>query len=313
MMQNHPASSGSPKNASPGQGGECLNRHQVLIIEDDRDTAELFSSVLELVGYQCEVALTARTALARMAATVPDLILLDMHLGIEIGGEDILYQIRSNPRFDNTRVIVVTAHSSNADVVSELSDLVLLKPVDVTQLQTLVERISSSDTSVQPIPFRDPITRLFNEAFYDTRLELAFERSRRRSDFLYAALVLQIQLSGYDVEELDSVVSSSILKETAERLRTSLRPMDTIARFAGWKFATLHEELKDTQDAQVIITRILGRLLEPYRVGDDEYSLEVIFGVGVSNPRYKQAGDVLEAAERSLAEALEREIKHTRS
>jgi CheY-like chemotaxis protein len=154
-----------------------LDRRQVLIIDDDKETAELFSTVLGLIGYQCEVALTARTALARMAATVPDLILLDMHLGIEIGGEDILYQIRSNPRFDNTRVIVVTAHSSNADVVSELSDLVLLKPVDVNQLQTLVARISSSDLSVHPIPFRDPITRLFNEAFYDTRLELAFERS----------------------------------------------------------------------------------------------------------------------------------------
>jgi PleD family two-component response regulator len=290
-----------------------LNRRRVLIIDDDRETADLFSTVLGMVGYQCEVALTARTALARMAATVPDLILLDMHLGIEIGGEDILYQIRSNPRFDNTRVIVVTAHSSNANIVSELSDLVLLKPVDVNQLQTLVARIDSSDSGVQPIPFRDPITRMFNEAFYDTRLELAFERSRRRSDFLYAALVLQLQMTGVDVEELDSVVSSSILQEAADRLRSSLRPMDTIARFAGWKFATLHEELKDTQDAQVIITRILGRLLEPYSVGEDEYRLEVFFGVGLNNPRYKQAGDVLAAAERSLAEALEREVKHAGS
>ena len=287
-----------------------MNRRQVLIIEDDKETADLFSTVLELVGYHCEVALTARTALSRMAATVPDLILLDMHLGIEIGGEDILYQIRSNPRFDNTKVIVVTAYSSNAKVVSELSDLVLLKPVDVNQLQTLAARIGSSDTSVQPIPFRDPITRMFNEAFYDTRLELAFERARRRSDFLYAALVLQLTIPGVEVEELDSVVSSTILQEAADRLRSSLRPMDTIARFAGWKFATLHEELKDTQDAQVIMTRILGRLVEPYTVDENEYQVEVFFGVGLSNPRYKQAGEILQGAERSLAEALEREIKH---
>lgn len=288
-----------------------MDRRQVLIIEDDKETAGLFSTVLGLIGYQCEVALTARTALARMAATVPDLILLDMHLGIEIGGEDILYQIRSNPRFDNTRVIVITAHSSNADLVSELSDLVLLKPVDVSQLQTLVERISSSDPSIQPIPFRDPITRLFNEAFYDTRLELAFERSRRRTDFMYAALVLQLQLRGSELDNLDPLISSSILQEAANRLRSSLRPMDTIARFTGWKFATLHEELKDTQDAQVILTRILGRLLEPYRVGENEYRVEVFFGVGLNNPRYKLAGEVLSAAERSLGEALEREIKHT--
>ncbi len=288
-----------------------MDRRQVLIIEDDKETADLFSTVLSMVGYQCEIALTARTALSRIAATVPDLILLDMHLGIEIGGEDILYQIRSNSRFDNTRVIVVTAHSSNADIVSELSDLVLLKPVDVNQLQTLAARIGSSDSGVRPIPFRDPITRLFNEAFYDTRLELAYERARRRADFLYASLVLQLQLREYEEQELDPVVSSSILQQASDRLRSSLRPMDTIARFSGWKFATLHEELRDTQDAQVIITRILGRLLEPYRVGEDEYRVEVFFGVGLNNPRYKLARDVLSAAERSLGEALEREVKHT--
>ncbi len=288
-----------------------MNWRQVLIIDDDKETAELFSTVLGIVGYRCDVALTARTALARLATGVPDLILLDMRLGVEIGGEDILYQIRSNPRFDRTKVIVVTAHSSNAEIVNELSDLVLLKPVDVSQLQTLVERIDSTESDVQPIPFRDPVTRMFNEAFYDTRLELAFERARRRTDFLYAALVLQLSVTGHEVEELEPVVAASILQQAADRLRASLRPMDTIARFAGWKFATLHEELKDTQDAQVIITRILGQLLEPYQFDGDQYRVEVFFGVGVNNPRYRQAGDVLAAAERSLAEALERQVKHT--
>ncbi len=56
----------------------------VPIIEDDKDTAGFFSTVLQLVGYECEIVLSARDALARLAGSVPDLILLDMRLGLEV-------------------------------------------------------------------------------------------------------------------------------------------------------------------------------------------------------------------------------------
>ena len=108
-----------------------MDKMHVLIIEDDKDTAGFFSTVLQLVGYECESVLSARDALARLAGSVPDLILLDLRLGLEVGGEQILYQLRSNPRFDGTRVIVITAYPNMAQPISDLADLVLLKPVEV--------------------------------------------------------------------------------------------------------------------------------------------------------------------------------------
>ena len=39
----------------------------VLIIEDDRDAAGFFKAVLNLVGFDCEIILSAREALARLA------------------------------------------------------------------------------------------------------------------------------------------------------------------------------------------------------------------------------------------------------
>ena len=85
-----------------------MNMLQVLIIEDDKDTAEFFKTVLELVGFECEIILSAKEALSTLSVCAPDLILLDIRLGVEISGEDILYQIRSNPRFDKTRVVIIT-------------------------------------------------------------------------------------------------------------------------------------------------------------------------------------------------------------
>jgi PleD family two-component response regulator len=275
-----------------------MDRMHVLIIEDDKDTAGFFSTVLQLVGYECEIVLSARDALARLAGSVPDLILLDMRLGLEVGGEHILYQLRSNPRFDDTRVIVITAYPNMAQPVSDLADLVLLKPVEVDQLRTLAQRLGSFDVRPKHLAFRDPISELFTREFFDTRLELAFERARRRTDFYFAVLVFTLQPQGQP--DPDAMVA--ILRQAGQRLRGALRLTDTIARFSGWKFATLHEELKKPEDIQVVQGRLAEKLAEPYQVGEEEFAAAVHFGLAVHDRRFASSAAMLEAAEADLEE-----------
>ena len=118
---------------------------QVLIIEDDKDTAGFFKTVLELVGFECEIILSAKEALSTLAVSAPDLILLDIRLGVEISGEDILYQIRSNPRFDKTRVVIITGYPRLADGLAERSGGIdafvadLVEPAKTTALEKLGE------------------------------------------------------------------------------------------------------------------------------------------------------------------------------
>jgi PleD family two-component response regulator len=273
-----------------------MDRMHVLIIEDDKDTAGFFSTVLQLVGYECDIVLSARDALARLAGSVPDLILLDLRLGMEVGGEQILYQLRSNPRFDSTRVIVITAYPNMAQPISDLADLVLLKPVDVDQLRTLAQRLGSFEVRPKHLAFRDPISELFTREFFDTRLELAFERARRRSDFYFAVLVFTLQVQGQP--DPDAMVA--ILRQAGERLRRALRLTDTIARFSGWKFATLHEELKKPEDIEVVRARLAEKLSKPYQVGEEEYIASVRFGIAVHDRRYASSAAMLEMAEAGL-------------
>ncbi len=122
---------------------------QVLIIEDDKDTAGFFKTVLSLVGLESEIILSAKEALDRLAFSAPDLILLDIRLGIEISGEDILFQIRSNPRFDKTRVVIITAYPRLAEPITDLADLILVKPVETEQLKNLMQRLRNMDFQIQ--------------------------------------------------------------------------------------------------------------------------------------------------------------------
>ncbi len=277
-----------------------MDRFQVLIIDDDKDTAGWFQTVMLLMGFEVEITLSARQALAYLASSVPDLILLDMRLGQEIGGEDILYQIRSNPRFDHTKVIIITGYPTTADLVTNLADLVMIKPVELSQLKTLVNRMATSKIEPKSLSFRDPVTLLFNKEFFYTRLELAYERSKRRSEFCFAVTAFQIQVQGPNDSLLVPDASATILFEISERLKQKLRPTDTITRVFGFKFATLHEDLRQKEDAAVILERLRQILTEPVLVDRVEYHLSARFGVVTDVERYQRAEDLFHAAELAL-------------
>ncbi len=273
-----------------------MEKLHVLIIDDDKDTANFFSMVLSLVGFDCDIVNSAKQALSRIAVTQPDMILLDMRLGLEIGGEDILYQIRSNPRLDETRVIVITAYPAMAEPVTNLADLILLKPVDVDQLKTLASRLAVLGDHTRRYHFRDPVTDLFTKEFFLTRMELAYERARRRSEFLFAILVFSFTVESPGAGKLEETEWDALLRLAANRMRKYYRPTDTIARLNGEQFATLHEDLKNPEDLQVLIQRLRDGLSDPFPLGDRQYRLVLSIGAAIHSPKYDQPAELLEAA-----------------
>jgi PleD family two-component response regulator len=273
-----------------------MEKLHVLIIDDDKDTANFFSMVLSLVGFDCDIVNSAKQALSRIAVTQPDMILLDMRLGLEIGGEDILYQIRSNPRLDETRVIVITAYPAMAEPITNLADLILLKPVDVDQLKTLASRLAVLGDHTRRYHFRDPVTDLFTREFFLTRMELAYERARRRVDFLFAILVFSFTARPHDGGKLEEQDWDALLRLAANRMRKYYRPTDTIARLNSVQFATLHEDLKEPEDLQVLIQRLREGLADPFQLGDRQFTLELSIGAAIHSPKYDKPVELLDAA-----------------
>ena len=226
--------------------------------------------------------------------------MLDLHLGSEISGEDILYQIRSNPRFDNTRVVVITAYPNHAQIITDLADLVLIKPVEVSQLKTLVERMGSYEIGPKRSSFRDPVTQLFNREYFISRIELAFDRAQRRADFQFSVTVIQVGMEGKSEQNLTPEVWVSLLREISERLKCHLRPMDAIAKFNGWKFGVLNEELAGPENLSIIVRRLQESLTESITTGGQTYTLNFNFGSTLYDRRFKKALDMLEASEKAL-------------
>lgn len=111
-----------------------------LIVEDHPMLATFFAEVLQDAAYETEVMPNGQAAMERLEISVPDLVLLDLHLPY-ISGEQILSYIRSEQRLKGTRVFVVSADGTRTNFLDEEADLVLNKPVAYKQLYMFASRV----------------------------------------------------------------------------------------------------------------------------------------------------------------------------
>lgn len=88
---------------------------KILLVEDEPDTRELVRLTLELDGHEVVEAGTAEDALARARASRPDLILMDLSLGGQFDGLEATKRLRTDPSFDETPIVALTAHAMQGD------------------------------------------------------------------------------------------------------------------------------------------------------------------------------------------------------
>ncbi len=113
---------------------------EALIIEDDAGQREIFSAAVQQAGYKVTCFSDGIQALEYLKQHTVALIVLDLHLP-GLGGEHIARSIRAMPRLKATRLIIASADDRLAGMISDLADLVLLKPISFVQLRDLATRL----------------------------------------------------------------------------------------------------------------------------------------------------------------------------
>ena len=121
-----------------------MTQPMALIIEDDPKLAFIFAEALRSAEFETEILPDGRTARDRLTDITPAVVVLDLHLPY-LSGRDLLYHIRADQRFVETRVILATADSVLAESLQEEADLVLLKPISPIQLRDLAKRLRPLD------------------------------------------------------------------------------------------------------------------------------------------------------------------------
>ena len=117
--------------------------HRVLVVEDDPAIAALVAYQLTRDGFRVETAVNGSQALQSVGRNAPDLIILDRMLP-EISGDDVLKELRAEPRTAGIPVLVLTAKKDQEDRISGLelgADDYLTKPFSPRELVLRVRSI----------------------------------------------------------------------------------------------------------------------------------------------------------------------------
>jgi CheY-like chemotaxis protein len=125
---------------------------RILVIDDTPALLDVIRGCLEEEGYQVRTCLESRHAVGIAREQRPDVIMLDLVMP-EVSGWEVLAQLRQDPAFVRTPVIVCTAYV--AEAVGRLAELkgpdqhlgLLPKPFEIEELIEVVESVTSAALS----------------------------------------------------------------------------------------------------------------------------------------------------------------------
>lgn len=167
--------------------------------------------------------------------------------------------------------------------------------VDITERKRLERELAHR-------AFHDPLTDLPNRALLFDRTAHALARSARSGDGLALLFVDLDDFKGVN-DRLGHAAGDRLLVEVAERLRSCLRPGDTVARLAGDEFVLLLEGVDGIAGAEAVARRVLERLLSAFVVEGQTVCAGASIGVVLAGRAFREPDDLLRAADCAMYRA----------
>ena len=168
--------------------------------------------------------------------------------------------------------------------------------------EDITER-KQAEEKLQHNAFHDDLTDLPNRALFMNRLEHALQRSKRRDDYLFAVLFLDLDRFKVVNDSLGHLAGDRLLVKIARKLQQCLRPADTVARLGGDEFAILLDDINSVKEASAIAERLQQSLKLPIELENQEVFTTVSIGIALSSVGYDRAEELLRDADIAMYRA----------
>jgi diguanylate cyclase (GGDEF)-like protein/PAS domain S-box-containing protein len=173
-------------------------------------------------------------------------------------------------------------------------------------------RMAGWQTDITEGKVSDPLTGLPNRLLFTDRVGRLIKHGKRRKDYLFAVLFLD--LDGFKMinDSLGHLVGDQLLVGVASRLEKCLRATDTVARLGegfivarmgGDEFTVLLEDLKHPDDAKQAADRLMKAVTAPFMLDGREVFTSLSIGIALSSSGYEQAEDILRDADTAMYRA----------
>jgi two-component system, OmpR family, alkaline phosphatase synthesis response regulator PhoP len=142
----------------PRHGPIVMGKPRVLVVDDEEDLLELVRYNLSKEGYRVTCVASGEEALEQARKELPDVILLDLLLP-SVDGLEVCRRLKGEPRTQHLPIIMLTAKSEEADVVTGLelgADDYITKPFSPRVLLARVRAMLRRKTA-EPVDDRSVV------------------------------------------------------------------------------------------------------------------------------------------------------------
>jgi diguanylate cyclase (GGDEF)-like protein len=256
----------------------------------------LFTTFLVLLGSGLTVIMTKRitSPLNKLKSATQDISLGKFDSPIDLSTRDEISELARS--FDDMRNNLKAYRGQVEERTSELT---------AANLQ-LVEEINARKLAEEQLKhdaFYDTLTGLPNRALFTDRLVHAIAIAKRRKDFFFAVLFLDLDRFKVINDSLGHLIGDQLLIALGQRLVNCLRPGDTVARLGGDEFAILLTDTSGLGNAVYIADRIKGELTAPFILAEHEVFASASIGIALNTAEYELPEQILRDADTAMYQA----------
>jgi len=155
----------------------------------------------------------------------------------------------------------------------------------------------------------DPLTRLPNRLLFSERVGQALAHAQRNSTKV-AIAVLDLNKFKPVNDRYGHLAGDFVLQQVAQRIRTTLRQEDVVARAGGDEFTLLLIDIESREDITVVAGKLSGQLLQPFTWQGQELRVGVSIGFAIFPTHGEDLTTLFQQADIAMYEAKQNPDTH---
>ncbi|MGO8912804.1 MAG: putative bifunctional diguanylate cyclase/phosphodiesterase [Bradyrhizobium sp.] len=159
-----------------------------------------------------------------------------------------------------------------------------------------------AEQKVERLARTDPLTGLPNRRAFVEALHQAIGRTGRGGKG-FAVLYLDLDYFKDVNDTLGHRVGDELLEAAGERLRSSIRVTDAVARFGGDEFAVLQTDIGDPADAAALAGKLIEIIAQPFSIEGNRIQSGTSIGIAVGESGTSDGETLLSHADLALYRA----------
>jgi diguanylate cyclase (GGDEF)-like protein len=288
---------------------------KVLIADDSATSRAMLRSALTRWGYDVVMAENGKEALDILAKDdPPPMAVLDWVMP-ELTGPEVCRRVRETLREPYTYILLLTSKNTKGETVEGLeagADDYIVKPFDQHELQVRLRagqriidlqlNLLQAREELRERASKDLLTMLPNRSAIAHTLENEISRCHR--DHRTVGIIL-LDLDHFKKvnDTMGHFAGDAVLRETALRLRSNMRPYDQVGRYGGEEFLVVLPNC-DLEQAANQAERMRHRLHATGMLVDGrELQVSASFGVTISDGSERSPDVFVRVADEALYRA----------